>query len=116
MKKDTGYQINNDFLTVIVRSDLSPGYKVAQSSHAVANFAIEHEQNFKHWQQTSNYLCCLETSKLKLSRIIDLLDELKIKCTVFFEPDIDEITAIAVQSIPRDLHKRLFKNLKLTLS
>ena len=115
MKKDVQGQITNEFITIITREDLTPGYKVVQSAHAIANFAIEHENQFKQWQQTSNYLCCLETSKLKIDRIISKLDLLRIKYSVFFEPDINDMTAIAIQSISRDLHKKLFKNLKLTL-
>ena len=88
-----------------------------QSAHALANFAIEYEQEFKKWQQYSNYLCCLEATNFKIDRIISLLDDLKIKYSVFLEPDIDnQRTAIAIEAIPRELHKKLFKNLKLTLS
>lgn len=111
-------QINsNSFLTVIVRKDLSPGYKVAQSCHAVADFAVEHDIEFKEWQFKSNYLCCLEASQFQIEKTINKLDELKIKYSVFLEPDIgNKLTAIAVEAIPRELHKKLFKNFKLSLS
>lgn len=104
-----------DKLTTIVRKDLSDGYRVVQTAHAVANFAIEHTTQFKAWQLGSNYLCCLEASEFRIYRLIDKLEELKIKYTVFTEPDIgDEMTAICVEAVPQDLHKKLFKNLKLT--
>ena len=107
----------NDFLTVIVRKDLKAGYKVAQSCHAVADFAISHGEEFKEWQFKSNYLCCLEASQFKIEKTISKLDELKIKYNVFEEPDIgNQVTAIAVEALPRELHKKLFKNFKLSLS
>ena len=106
-----------DFITIITRKDLTPGYKVVQSSHALADFAVKHYDEFKAWQFYSNYLCCLEESKFNIEIIRSKLDELKIKYSVFLEPDIgNELTAIAIESIPSELHKKLFKKLKLTLS
>lgn len=117
MKKGgTGMQINK-FTTIIVREDLEPGYKVVQSSHALADFAVKYENEFKEWQCTSNYLCCLETSKLRIEYLISKLDELKIKYSVFLEPDIgNELTAITIEAVSDKLHKQLFKKFKLTLS
>ena len=95
---------------------MSPGYKVVQTSHALADFAVKHGDIFTEWQQVSNYLCCLETSSIKFDRLINLLELLKIKYSVFYEPDIDDVTALAVEPLSKSLHKQLFKNLKLTLS
>lgn len=65
----------------------------------------------------SNYLCCLEASKDKIDQILYKLDYLGIKYNVFNEPDIqNQMTAVAVEAISRQQHKKLFKNLKLTLS
>jgi len=59
----------------------------------------------------------LEASQFKIETTISKLDELKIKYHVFFEPDIgNQMTAIAVEALPRELHKKLFKNFKLSLS
>lgn len=99
-----------------MREDISPGQKVAQSVHAMADFAVNHEHEFKVWQCGSNYLCCLEAPMYKIECLMTDLDLLKIKYHVFFEPDIGEITGIAIEALPRDTHKRLFKNFKLTLS
>ena len=109
-------QVTNDFLTIITRSDLKPGYKVVQTAHALADFAVKYEQEFKSWQMGSNYLCCLEASEQKIFRVIDKLEELKIKYSIFYEPDINnEMTSIAIEAISRTQHKQLFKNLKLAL-
>lgn len=98
-----------------MRSDLTDGYRLVQTAHAIADFATEHRQQFEAWKKGSNYLCCLEIDKVRLGRLIDHLELLNIKCTVFREPDIgNQITAICVEALPQDIHKKLFKNLKLT--
>lgn len=109
--------MSNEFMTIITRDDLSAGYKVVQSAHALADFAVRHENEFKQWQLGSNYLCCLEASETKIYKILDKLQESGIKYEVFREPDIgSQMTAVAVEAISREQHKKLFKNLKLTLS
>lgn len=46
--------------------------------------------------------------------IIDLLEMLSIKYSVFLEPDIgNEITAITIEPLNSKTHKQLFKNLNL---
>lgn len=65
----------------------------------------------------SNYVCCLESSEFKLNSIIEKLELNGIKYQKFYEPDIgNQLTSIAVEAIPRQQHRKLFKNLKLTLS
>ena len=106
-----------DFITVLVREDLTPGYKVVQTSHALADFAIKHSQEFKEWQQGSNYLCCLESSTEEIETLISRLEDYNIKYCIFREPDVgNQMTAIAVQAIPKKQHNKLFKNFKLTLN
>lgn len=105
----------NKYLTVIVRDDLSTGYKVPQSIHSVVEFSITHNDEYKNWKLHSNYLCCLEAPDYKIRDIIDLLELLKIKYSVFMEPDIgNEMTSITVEPLNSNLHKQLFNKLKLT--
>ena len=109
--------MGNEFLTTIVRDDLTPGYKCAQSVHAMADFSVKHENEFKQWQLGSNYLCCLQASEIDINRLIKKLDVLEIKYNIFYEPDIgNEMTALAVEAISREEHKKLFKKFKLALS
>lgn len=108
---------DDDFVTVIVRKDLAPGYKLAQSVHAAFNFSVEFRQEMEQWQAKSNYLCCLEASDFQIDVLRAKLDHEKIKYTIFEEPDIGNVlTAIAIEALPRDVHKKLFKNFKLALS
>ena len=48
----------NKYLTVIVRDDLSTGYKVPQSIHSVVEFSITHNDEYKNWKSvnTERYL------------------------------------------------------------
>ncbi len=95
--------------------DLSDGYKVVQSVHALAEFSYHYRDAFEAWRRGSNYLCCLQASFKKLINIIDQLDLLGIKYTTFHEPDIgNQLTAIAVECLPAEVHKQFFGNLKLT--
>lgn len=104
-------------MTIITRDDLTPGYKVVQSAHALADFAVKFEDEFKQWQLGSNYLCCLEASEFKIERLLHRLDDLEIKYHKFLEPDIsNQMTAVAVEAISREQHKKLFKNFQLTLN
>lgn len=110
------YQIQEgDKFTTITRRDLSLGYQAVQSAHALADFAIEHTEPFKSWQLGSNYLVCLtvETEE-ELKFLAKRLKCFGIKITEFREPDIgNELTAIAVECMPKKEHSKLFKNLKL---
>lgn len=100
----------------MVKEHLTPGQKVVQTSHALADFAVQFPQEFTSWQSSSNYLCCLEQPDFKFDRLIDLLELLEIKYSVFYEPDIDQNTAVAVGPLNRTEHRKIFKNFKLTLS
>lgn len=96
---------------------MTPGYKVVQSAHVLAEFAVQHHEQFKEWHHSSNYLCCLESSKCRMLELIDYLSLLKIKYSVFTEPDIgNEMTAVAIESLSKEDHKKIFKKFKLTLS
>lgn len=87
-----------------------------QTAHALADFAVRFEQEFKQWQLGSNYLCCLEASQERINKILDKLKDLGIKYQIFEEPDIgNKMTAVAIEAISREQHRKIFKNLKLTL-
>ena len=90
---------------------------MTQTAHAVADFAIHHPDEFTAWQNGSNYLCCLSSSIDKIIRIIGKLELYGIKYHTFREPDMgNQVTAVAIESLPKSLHNKLFKNLKLGLS
>jgi hypothetical protein len=106
-----------DKITIVVREDLTPGSKVVQSAHGMAEFSARHGPEFIEWTNKSNYLCYLELSKFRMELLLTRLKDLGIKFSVFLEPDIgNQMTAITIECLPEETHKKLFKNFNLTLS
>lgn len=105
-----------DKLVIITRDDLSKGYQIVQTAHALADFAMEHRDTFVEWRSESAYLCCLVVPNRKA--LLDLratLKEMGIKHSVMYESDLEgQETAIAVQPLPKEVHKKLFGKLKLS--
>lgn len=84
-------------MITVVRRDLSHGYQTAQTGHAIAEWAYMNGRTFRQWRKTSGYLICLSVrNKEELGEVMKALGDSKIKYTSFFEPDIGEITAIAI--------------------
>lgn len=102
-----------DKLYVVVRSDMSVGYQMVQSAHAVAKFTIENPDVSREWHEVSQYMAVLsvpdEDTLLNFAR---RADRRGILTSAFVEPDLnDEVTAVAFA--PGDRSKRLLANLKL---
>ena len=86
---------------------------MAQSAHAMSQFAVEHPTQFKDWYENSQYIACLsiedEKSILKLS---EKLRDKGIAVSVFSEPDYNhKATSIAIEAC--DQARRLTSNLRL---
>ena len=78
----------------IVRSDLGKIYKMVQGAHALAAYSLEHQVEFKNWN--NEYLIFLDIKdNNELLTSICKLKELNQTFSVFYEPDIDSLTAIA---------------------
>ena len=70
---------------LILREDLS--YKYIQGGHALAQYALDHSEDFKEWN--NSYLICLSTfNGLALNTIKDELTIKGITFSVFVEPDL----------------------------
>jgi hypothetical protein len=74
-------------LYTLVRNDLRFADKAVQSTHAVANFAVEHPKEFKEWQAGSNTLVVLEVPGWKLTEWAEVLADGDYKFSLFNEPD-----------------------------
>lgn len=100
---------------VIVRKDLNPGAKIAQSCHATFSFSQEYPEITKQWINNSNYIVVLETdNEKKLSDLLDQAQKLNIPASQFREPDLNNsMTAIVLS--PGTITKKLVSNLKLAL-
>jgi hypothetical protein len=100
----------NDKLYVVTRRDLSPGYQLVQSCHAIREFDRLHHG----YQGVANLACLSATDENELKRLIVYLESNQIKYAIFREPDVDDqITAIAFE--PGDKSYRLVSSLPLAL-
>ena len=79
----------------MTRRDIDAGYQLVQSAHAVAQFALDHRDEFQKWDNESKSIICLSTQdEESLKKISDQISALT-KVTEFREPDIDDqLTAI----------------------
>lgn len=95
----------------MTRADISAGYKIVQTAHAVADFAEQHPTTFNKWKIESNSIICLaienETALLQLAGLLSKQTDV----SVFYEPDISEHTSICFYATPQ-IRKSL-KSLKL---
>ena len=95
-------KLNETKLVSITRQDLTAGYQVVQTAHAIADFAHDHPDQFRQWKQESNSIITLSTTDEK--SLTDLYFKLKEKTpfvTTFHEPDIgNQMTAICVYGTP----------------
>jgi len=90
-------------LYVLISDKLDPVYGCVQGGHAVAEYLLENKDT-QTWN--NNYLIYLYAD---IDKWINRLSRMKLKFSVFTEPDLGNIpTAIAIES-----DGRLFRNLKL---
>jgi hypothetical protein len=85
-------------LYVIVRADLAPGAQLAQSNHAVAEFAVAHPEVFRDWAANQRNIVCLNIpNESALADLLRLAELKGVSRVAFREPDFgDELTAIAL--------------------
>jgi hypothetical protein len=102
-------------LVTITRQDITPGYQVVQTAHAIADFIHEHPAVSKQWKEESNSIITLSTKdEQSLTDYFNRLKELTPYVTSFYEPDVeDQMTAIAVYGTPSI--RKVLSNLPLAL-
>jgi hypothetical protein len=85
-------------LFVIVRSDLQPGAQIAQTAHALAEFALAHPAEFGAWAaEQRNIVCLAIPNEAALADLLSLAQSKHVRSARFREPDFgDELTAIAL--------------------
>ena len=99
---------------VVSRKDLAPGYQIAQSAHAIADFTIKHPQLAAEWHKESNYIVCLSAKdESELCHLAYTLESRGIPFIQFIEPDLgNQTTSIAAYG---EEAGKLFSNLPLAL-
>jgi hypothetical protein len=97
----------------VVRRDLHPGAQIAQSAHAMSQFAVEYPSQFKDWYENSQYVACLSIEdEESLLALAEKLRSRGIAVSVFREPDYNhKSTSIAIEAC--DQARRLTSNLRL---
>ena len=109
-------QINNKSkFYLITRRDLSVGEQLAQTNHALSQFAYENPLQFREWVEKSNYIVILSTeSETQLKEIKQKLINQEIIFSEFIEPDYNnQLTSIAISPTHSDEIKRMFSSLPL---
>jgi len=77
-----------------------------QTSHSIADFAYEFNEEFKVWKEESNSIICLSCKSEKdLLKIYEKYSVLT-KVVKFFEPDVNEYTSICLYGT-KDIRRRL---------
>jgi peptidyl-tRNA hydrolase len=96
----------------VTRQDLSAGYQIAQTGHAIAEYAYERRRTFRRWRKRSGYLISLAVKDLnELENLMKVLDKHKLDYVKFFEPDVNEVTAITIS--PHKLADYILKYIPL---
>lgn len=97
---------NETKLVVITRENISNGYKIVQSCHAISDFAFEYREEFKKWKNDSNSIICLSVkSEIELNKLYEKYKGLT-PSVIFYEPDVNEMTSICLYGTP-DIRKKL---------
>ena len=92
---------------VITRKDLGAIYKMVQGAHALAQYLLTQHQLGQLWG--NEYLIFLEVQdKEGLTKLAEKLSIQDIKFSLFYEPDIEEVTALACYC-----EEKQFKNYKV---
>lgn len=89
---------NEEKAYVVVRGDLSPGYQIVQTAHAVA----EHELLFPGKMAGRTMVVVSVPNALLLTLLYEYIArDSDMQITIFWEPDIAEYTAFAVSPSER---------------
>jgi peptidyl-tRNA hydrolase len=106
---------NGDKLYLVTRRDISPGYQAVQSCHAIRQFSEDHPEIDDVWFKASNYLALLSVEdEVELTQLLEKAQDMGLRCSSFFEPDVNQITAIAIEPHPKA--RSLCSELQLALS
>lgn len=98
-------------LYVIVRQDLSPGYQIPQAIHAKDEFTHKYPEVEQEWFTSSNTIVVLGVAdEDELFQVVGRVQREKLKFALFFEPDIQEYTSVAVE--PGQKTSEILQNLK----
>lgn len=81
---------------IVVRDDLGDTYKLVQGTHALAQYALEHPDDFKEWNNQTIVFVKVKTEN-SLHKLVYSCATSGRKFSTFLEPDIDnQLTSVAI--------------------
>jgi peptidyl-tRNA hydrolase len=96
---------------VLVRQDIDPGYQIPQSIHAKDAFTHDYPEIENRWYKESNTLVVLGVKdEEELLFWTSRAKQENLKTSLFYEPDVDQYTALAIE--PGNRTTELLKTLK----
>ena len=100
-------------LYVVVRRDLSETYRMVQGAHGVAQFALEHPEAFKEWN--NEFICFLSVfNGLAIDALEEELKLSEMEYSKFIEPDLgDKVTSLVLFEDGSGIVKEALKKLPL---
>ena len=83
---------------IVVRQDLNAGYQLPQAIHAKDEFTHNFPEIEGKWYKESNTMVVLGVANEdELLRLDDAARELELRAAIFYEPDIETYTALAIE-------------------
>jgi len=96
---------------IIVRQDISPGYQLPQAIHAKDEFTHIYPETEGKWYRDSNTLVVLGVAdEDELRHLDDAARSLDLRVALFYEPDVDAYTALAIE--PGEASAELLRDLR----
>ena len=88
---------------MVTRRDLHPGVQASQLVHAIAEFSVEHPDEFINWHDISNHVALLSIEdEQSLLALANKLSERGLSVSLFQEPDMDnQYTSFTVEACDR---------------
>lgn len=103
---------NEEKLVFVTRQDLSFGYQISQTAHVVSAFEDKYPEIYQRWKRDSNSLICLAVKDQDALRKLKMtLTKKGVKYAEFFEPDVKQVTALAVE--PSEMTRKVTKYIPL---
>ena len=104
------YDTEKEYIYVFVRKDLTPEQRAVQSAHAVAECGILYVDSEKYSVSTPHTIVLIGVKNCK--ELHEAYENIKgLRAILFYEPDIGESTAFAVEPISGE-QREMFRDYK----
>jgi hypothetical protein len=101
--------MNEQYAYLFVRTDISTEQQIVQAGHA----CMKAGRYFGNQDDHENIVLLGATDGTHIKQLSDWLSDRSIEHTVFFEPDIDDVTAICTRPIEDRKTRNMFRKFRL---